>query len=173
MGNGAQVIMGRWRNRTLSVAAVFFSIVSSSLIAETACRPDTVHLRGDWGEARFSVELADDARERQLGLMHRTEMSASSGMLFVYHQTRELSFWMKNTLIPLDMIFLDESGRVVKIHENARPLDLTSISSGAPARYVLEINAGMSRALGISVGSDLRHPSVLQHLAVWPCRENG
>jgi uncharacterized membrane protein (UPF0127 family) len=149
----------------------FLILLGSAAVVQASCRADVVHLRGDWGEARFAVEVADDARERQLGLMNRESMPASAGMLFVYHQTRVVSFWMKNTLIPLDMIFLDESGRVVKVHERARPHDLTSISSDEPARYVLEINAGLSRALGIDAGTELRHPSVLQHLAAWPCRE--
>ena len=144
----------------------------SAVSAATDCRVDTVQLRGDWGEVRFNVEVADDAIERQRGLMHRLEMPMSAGMLFVYHQTRVVSFWMKNTLIPLDMIFLDETGRVVKIHERAIPRDLSSISSDVPSRYVLEINGGLARAIGITVGSELRHPSVLQHLAVWPCRDS-
>lgn len=150
-----------------AVLAVFLSLTTTQVIA--ACRVDSVSLRGDWGEARFSVEVADDAIERQKGLMNRPDMPMGAGMLFVYHQTRVLSFWMKNTLIPLDMIFLDEAGTVVKVHENAIPLDLTSISSGVPARYVLEINGGLARAIGISEGTELRHPAVLQHLAVWPC----
>ena len=150
-------------------------ITSISFVCTAAfadCRVDSAQLRGDWGEVRFAVEVADDARERQQGLMHRLEMPMGAGMLFVYHQTRVLSFWMKHTLIPLDMIFLDEAGRVVKIHERAIPRDLTSISSDVPARYVLEINGGLARAIGITVGSELRHPSVLQHLAVWPCRDS-
>jgi len=139
--------------------------------AMAACRADTVHLRGDWGQARFSVEVADNASERAQGLMGRVSMPQSAGMLFVYHRTRPVSFWMRNTLIPLDMIFLDEAGVVVRVHENARPLDETPISSIAPARYVLEVNGGLSRALGISVGSELRHPSVVQTNAAWRCSE--
>ncbi len=92
-------------------------------------------------------------------------------MLFVYHRTRPVSFWMRNTLIPLDMIFLDEAGVVVALHENAIPLDETPISSIAPTRYVLEVNGGLSRRLGITLGSELRHPSVIQTNAAWRCSE--
>ena len=139
-------------------------------VLEAACQRNHVNLRGAWGEARFNVELAETAAQRRLGLMNRETLAGSAGMLFVYHQTRVLSFWMKDTYIPLDIIFFDETGRVVHVHPNATPLDLTSIPSQAPARYVLEINAGFAKRLGIDVGTELRHPSVLQHVAAWPCR---
>lgn len=161
--------------RMRSVGQFGFGIVLSIAIASSSfaetCSQDAVELRGDWGTARFTVELADDAIERQRGLMHRADMPVSAGMLFVYHQTREVSFWMKNTLIPLDMLFFDEAGTAVKVHSRAIPGDLRSISSETPARYVLEINGGLAEALGIGVGTQIRHPSVLQHKAVWPCRE--
>lgn len=141
------------------------------LSAQAACQHDTVHLRGDWGQARFSVEVADNAAERSKGLMGRPSMPSGAGMLFVYHRTKPVSFWMRNTLIPLDMIFLDEAGIVVRVHHNAIPLDETPISSILPARYVLEVNGGLSAALGIVPGSQLRHASILQHKAAWRCSE--
>ena len=156
-----------WSVARVPLLLIFLTMMSAPLRA--ACNSDEVLLRGDWGQARFGVEVADDAIERQQGLMHRQELPRTSGMLFVYHTTRVVSFWMKNTLIPLDIIFLDETGTIVHIHENAVPLDLTSISSQRPTRYVLEINAGMSRLLGLTIGSELRHPAVLQHKAAWPC----
>ena len=88
-------------------------------------------LRGDWGVAGFNVEVADDPKERERGLMFVTEMPFSAGMLFVYEEPRRAVFWMKNTLIPLDMIFMDPSGVVTHIHENAIPRDLTGIDGGA------------------------------------------
>lgn len=151
------------------LAAVF--AVLTAIEASAACRHDTVHLRGDWGQARFSVEVADNAAERAKGLMGRPSMPIASGMLFVYHRTKPVSFWMRNTLIPLDMIFLDEDGVVVRVHHNARPHDETPVHSGAPTRYVLEVNAGLAEALGIGAGSELRHPSVLQTNAAWRCSE--
>ena len=156
-----------WSAACFSVFLLLLLCFATPLRA--GCNADEVVLRGDWGQARFTVEVADDAIERQQGLMHRQELPRTAGMLFVYHTTRVVSFWMKNTFIPLDMIFLDETGTIVHIHENAVPLDLTSISSQRPTRYVLEINAGMSRLLGLSIGSELRHPAVLQHKAAWPC----
>ncbi|UZD92307.1 DUF192 domain-containing protein [Cognatishimia activa] len=159
------------RQGLLSTALAIILSVLSVIAATAACSPNTVHLRGDWGQARFTVEVADNAAERSRGLMGRPSMPMSSGMLFVYHQTKPLAFWMRNTLIPLDMIFLDENGVVVRVHHNAVPLDETPIPSGAPARYVLEVNAGLSKALGINAGSELRHPSILQTNAAWRCSE--
>ena len=133
------------------------------------CREDQVHLRGDWGQARFTVEVADDRAERNRGLMHRESLSTGAGMLFVYERPGSISFWMRNTLIPLDMIFLDRAGTVKKIHANAVPLDETSIFGGRGIQYVLEINGGLAARLGIEEGSVLRHPAIDQAHAAWPC----
>jgi len=133
------------------------------------CAYDRVDLRGDWGSARFSVEIADDDKSRGQGLMHRKSMAMSTGMLFIYPRPQRATFWMRNTLIALDMIFLDATGRVVGIHENAIPLDESTIDGGTGVLAVLEINAGLSQAVGISVGSQLRHPSFSQESAIWPC----
>ena len=107
------------------------------------------------------------AAERAQGLMNVEKMPAAAGMLFVYDRERPVSFWMKNTLIPLDMIFADAEGRVVAIHENAIPHDETPIPSGAPSQYVLEINGGLASTLGIEVGSEMKHPAI--EAAAWPC----
>lgn len=134
------------------------------------CRDDTVHLRGDFGVARFHVEVADDGDERATGLMYRTSMPKSAGMLFVYERPQSVAFWMRNTLIPLDMIFLDATGRVRRVHSDAVPHDETPIPGGAPdILMVLEINGGLARAMGITAGSELRHPSVPVSAARWRC----
>jgi uncharacterized membrane protein (UPF0127 family) len=137
--------------------------------AEAACAPDVVDLRGPSGQQRFTVELADDGAERAQGLMFREKMASGAGMLFVYDAPQRASFWMKNTLIPLDMIFLDETGRVTRIHSNAIPGDTTPIDGGDSVRFVLEINGGLAKRMGIAEGSELRHPSVPQDRAAWPC----
>lgn len=133
------------------------------------CRQDTVWLRGAFGQARFAVEIADDARERALGLMHRTEMASAAGMLFVYPSAQSLSFWMRNTLIELDLIFVGPAGVVRHIHHRAQPLDETAIPGGDGLTHVLEINGGLADLLGLRVGDQLRHPSFEQSGAVWPC----
>lgn len=146
--------------------ALFLLCVAGTASAE--CAEDRLDLRGDWGKARFTVEVADDAAERSRGLMFVEEMAQSEGMLFVYPEPERPFFWMKNTLIPLDMIFADADGVVTRIHENAIPGDLTGIDGGEGVQFVLEINGGLSRRLGIEEGSEIRHPSIGQH-AAWPC----
>ncbi|MFK7745415.1 MAG: DUF192 domain-containing protein [Roseobacter sp.] len=137
--------------------------------AAQSCAQDTVYLKGDWGQARFSIEIADDPDERATGLMHRTEMASAAGMLFVYPRPQTMSFWMRNTLIELDLIFVDQRGVVQHIHHRAQPLDETPILGGKGLTHVLEINGGMSARLGIEVGSVLQHPSFSQAEAAWPC----
>jgi len=85
--------------------------------------------------------VADDAAERAQGLMFREAMPLSSGMLFVYGRPQRVSFWMRNTLIPLDMIFADARGVVTRVHAEAVPLDETPIDGGEGVQFVLEINA--------------------------------
>ena len=100
-------------------------------------------------QAKFCVELAINNEERQRGLMFRKGMELSDGMMFVYERPQPVSFWMKNTSIPLDIIFADEAGVITKIFENARPFSTTSIFGGYDVQYVLEINAGLTKSLGI------------------------
>lgn len=154
------------RRRVLSIA---LSVLLPAAAAAGECRDDEVLLRGDWGQARFSVEVADDADERAQGLMHRESLPQSAGMLFVYPQEKTIGFWMKNTLIPLDMIFMDATGTVVKVHHMARPLDETPIMGGNNVQSVLEINGGLAARLGIVAGSEMRHPAIAADRAAWPC----
>ena len=112
-------------------------------------------------KAKFCVELANNNEARQRGLMFRTEMELSNGMMFVYDRPQSVSFWMKNTSIPLDIIFADETGIVTKIFENALPFSTNSIFGGHEVQYVLEINAGLTKLLGIRTGSFIKHNLVL------------
>ncbi|WP_101068121.1 DUF192 domain-containing protein [Roseovarius salinarum] len=161
-----------FRAQGLGLAILAVLALAGAAAAAPACRPDTVHLRGEWGQARFSVELADDAGERSRGLMHRENLPRSAGMLFVYKHPHRVGFWMKNTLIPLDMLFLDETGTVRHIHHEARPLDETPIFGGDDTLAVLEINGGLARQIGITEGSELRHPAFEPDEAAWPCPED-
>jgi uncharacterized protein len=153
--------------RALVLALVFGLGFGGAALAD--CRPDALDLRGAWGNARFSVELADTQATRTQGLMFRESMPRFSGMLFVFDRPGPVQFWMENTLIPLDMLFADPTGTVQRIHHEAQPLDRTSIPGGDNVLYVLEINGGMSRRLGIVEGSEIRHPSIDPAIAAWPC----
>lgn len=136
--------------------------------AMAACRDDTVFLRGDWGQARFSIEIAETLEEKRVGLMNRTSMPSASGMLFLYNMPQTLSFWMQNTLIELDMLFVDSKGVVTHIHHRAQPHDETPIVGGTGVA-VLEINGGLAKSMGISVGTELRHNSFQKDDPAWAC----
>ncbi|WP_255743714.1 DUF192 domain-containing protein [Aliiroseovarius sediminis] len=158
------------RKLARSGASVACALLLSGAVAWAGgCASDHVDLRGTWGQARFTVEIADDDSERARGLMHRETMPATHGMLFLYDRPREVSFWMKNTLIPLDMLFLRADGTVARIHHNAVPHDLTPIPGGTDILAVLEVNGGIAKRFGIDAGSVLRHPALDQDRAAWPC----
>ncbi|MEE8271741.1 MAG: DUF192 domain-containing protein [Alphaproteobacteria bacterium] len=106
---------------------------------------------------RFDVELAVTGAQQAQGLMHRDEMAADAGMLFVFEPMRPVSFWMKNTLIPLDMLFVAADGRIVNIAERTTPLSTDSVPSDGPVKAVLEINGGMAALLGIHPGDRVSH----------------
>ncbi len=137
--------------------------------ADAACTPGRLDVRWADGRESFAVEVADDAAERAQGLMFREAMPLSEGMLFVYDAPRRPSFWMKNTLIPLDMIFADATGTVTRVHANAVPGDLNPVDGGEGAMFVLEINGGLAAKLGIATGAVLRHPAIPVASAAWPC----
>lgn len=141
----------------------------SAANASARCMPDHVDVQGPWGSARFAVEIADTPAARNQGLMHRSSMPRFSGMLFIYEAPTQASFWMRNTLIPLDMLFVDQTGLVTHLHQNAIPLDETPIYGGDQVLMVLEINGGMAARLGITEGSVLRHARLPQDAALWPC----
>lgn len=130
------------------------------------CAPDAVEFPAE--KARFTVEIADTTGERAQGLMHRPRMAQGAGMLFVYDRPGHPRFWMKDTLIALDILFLAPDGRVLRLAEAAKPLDETPIDGGAGVQYVLEINAGLARSLGIGPGSVMRWPG-LGAAAALPC----
>ena len=109
------------------------------------------------GVASFRVEIADTPETMSLGLMWRTSLGEDQGMLFVYDPPRHTSFWMKNTLIPLDMLFIGVDGRVHRIEYNTQPLSLESIPSGIPVRAVLEIAAGVADKVGVQPGDRVHH----------------
>ena len=139
--------------------------------AHAACTPGSLDLRWPGGQAHFTVEVAADQAAREKGLMFRAHMASSAGMIFVYQAPTHARFWMKNTLIPLDMIFADETGRVTVVQSDAIPQDLTPIDGGEGVMYVLEINGGLSRRIGIAAGAEMRFDLVDPSKAVWSCAD--
>jgi len=103
------------------------------------------------GGVEIQVEVADDANERAVGLMYRESLPENQGMLFVYPGERPLGFWMKNTLIPLDIAYADAQGRIIDI-QHMEPLTEDTYDSGGPAQYALEMNLGWFAANGVTIG---------------------
>lgn len=156
--------------RAMIAAALVCGGLTAGGMARAGCAADTVTLKGDFGQARFAVAVADDAAGRAKGLMNVPQMPTMTGMLFVYEEPQVASFWMRNTLIPLDMIFADETGVVQSVHAKAVPLDETPIFGGEAIKYVLEINGGLAGRLGIAPGAVMQHPAIGPDPAL-PCTD--
>ncbi|WP_244631090.1 DUF192 domain-containing protein [Aureimonas sp. ME7] len=118
---------------------------------------DTATLVTATGSHPIAVEIADTPSAREIGLMNREKLDKGTGMLFDFKQSRPVSMWMKNTLIPLDMLFVASDGEVVRIARNAKPMSLDVIPSGKPVRYVLEINGGEAASYSVKAGDHLEH----------------
>jgi uncharacterized membrane protein (UPF0127 family) len=112
------------------------------------------------GIRSFSVELARTGQALDRGLMYRRSLPRGQGMLFDFGSEHRITMWMKNTYVPLDMIFIGADGRVRRIAANTKPLSTRLISSGEPARFVLEVNAGTARKQGIAIGDRVSHPAI-------------
>ncbi|MGE4219596.1 MAG: DUF192 domain-containing protein [Alphaproteobacteria bacterium] len=110
------------------------------------------------GRHAFSVEVARSVRQQAQGLMYRRDMAADHGMLFDYNPPRRVAMWMKNTFIPLDMLFIGADGRIVSIAQRTLPQSLDLIDFAGPVRGVLELNAGTVARLGIATGDRVVHP---------------
>jgi len=106
----------------------------------------------------FQIELALDDSHREYGLMFRSELPEMSGMLFIYDEKRDISMWMKNTFISLDILFIDNEGKIMTIAESTQPRSLSLIRSGGAAKAVLELNGGLTKRLGIQVGDEIIYP---------------
>jgi uncharacterized protein len=133
-------------------------ILTSGATAPGAQDLQTVEIATKNGVHVFAVELANTDETRARGLMHRKELPEGRGMLFDFRRDQEVSMWMQNTFIPLDMIFIRADGRIHRIAENTEPHSTRLISSGGPVRGVLEVIAGTVRKFGIAPGDRVGHP---------------
>jgi uncharacterized membrane protein (UPF0127 family) len=118
---------------------------------------DTLVIQRSNGRDQFNIWLADTPDQQQQGLMWIQQLPPDFGMLFLLPQVRPMNMWMKNTYVPLDMVFFDAKGRILRIHEHAEPLSEAIISSGAEVAGVLEILAGEAKRRGMQVGDRLLH----------------
>ena len=144
----------------LRAVAAFASAVLISLPL-AACSDETrLIVQSESGDHAFTVEVVDTPETRAQGLMYRQELADDAGMLFDFQEERPVSFWMRNTFIPLDMLFIKADGTILNIHVNARPHDTTSIPSEGPVQFVLEIPGGRSDELGIAAGDTVEHPRI-------------
>jgi uncharacterized protein len=154
------------RRGLLALLAVLF--VLSLLFVGTAgglaaAELQPLEIASKGGVHVFGVEMASTPEEQAKGLMYRRELPEGQGMLFDFHHEQPTSFWMKNTYIPLDMIFIRADGRILRIAENAVPLSEALVPSGGPVRAVLEVKGGTAKKLGIAPGDRVAHPIFSGH----------
>lgn len=150
--------LGLTRGLRFAIAAWAFLalVVSAPLRAQSALEP--LEIVTAQGAATFKVEVMRTEGDRARGLMFRRYMPEDRGMLFDFEIEQPVMMWMKNTYLPLDMVFISRAGKVVNIARDAEPMSETIIPSGAPAYAVLELNAGAAARIGLKPGDQVRHP---------------
>ena len=137
----------------LSLVALAFASVPS----EAEMRRESLSLVTAAGERKIDIEVARTPDEQTLGLMFRTALPDTSGMLFPYGPARELTMWMKNTYIPLDMVFIRADGTIHRIEAMTEPFSEATVASQGPVTSVLELNGGAAARLGLKAGDTVRH----------------
>jgi uncharacterized membrane protein (UPF0127 family) len=133
-------------------------VISLCAAPAEAFQKSSLEIMTKAGPHRFNIELAVSMAEQEQGLQFRKELASDYGMLFDFGDEEKVSFWMKNTYVPLDIIFIRGDGTIARIAENAVPLSLDSLPSGEPVRAVLEVIGGTSKRLGIAPGDRVVHP---------------
>jgi len=150
---------GRLRRRLPAWLALAAALAALAPPLAPAADPGTLCIVGPGARLhRFQVEIADTPSRRAVGLMHRTRLAPDAGMLFLHDSPQRSRMWMKNTFVSLDMLFIDERGRVARIARRTEPLSERIIDSGEPVVAVLEILGGRSAELGIRTGDRVLHP---------------
>jgi len=146
--------------RCLAAACILVFTMCAGVAGAFERSPTPLMIDTSTGSHSFSVELALTPAERGQGLMHRAEMPADQGMLFDFGAVRPVAMWMKNTLIPLDMVFIKPNGVVHAVAENTEPHSLDVVHSGGAVRFVLEVNAGVAARIGLQPGDVVHHPAI-------------
>lgn len=122
----------------------------------------TLVLKTDSGPHSFNIEIATTNGERALGLMYRRELPEDAGMLFLYDPPQPITMWMRNTILPLDMIFISTDGKVHRIESHTEPFSTEVISSDGTVQGVLEVNAGAAAKIGLKAGDEVAFPGLLK-----------
>lgn len=150
----------RYRPRPLLLAAVLACVATVAWSTEPAPQfpKSTLVIENAEGRFEFQVEVASSPAQRAHGLMYRRHLARNHGMLFDFGHSRPVSMWMRNTYIPLDMLFIRGDGRIARIVVEAEPLSEDVIASGSPVRAVLELQGGITAELGIRPGDRVIHP---------------
>jgi len=154
-----RVSVGKRWFAALAVAALAAMIVSGDAEA-SALRVEPVALVSETGRHIINAEIADTPQTRATGLMFRRDLAADAGMLFIYDDPQNITMWMKNTYISLDMIFADARGQIISIARDTEPFSTDIIEAGGAAKVVLEVPAGTARRLKLKRGDRLDHSSV-------------
>lgn len=151
--------MGKLKKSVVLFAVFLLVMFAAQSVFSDTEKPEIVELKIVSANTThtFSVEVADEYNERRTGLMNRESLPKDSGMLFIFDEPKVITMWMKDTLIPLDMLFI-KNGVILSIHRNAEPGSLAQISSGDIADSVLEINGGIAEEYGIKAGDSVRVP---------------
>lgn len=150
------------RGRLFSLVAVTALFLAGAVQAQAPQaippvdgRPTEVTVHTTTGDHVFTVEWALTPEQRQIGLMFRTEMAEDHGMVFDFFTEQNVSFWMRNTIIPLDMVFIKDDGTVVNVAEMTTPFSLDGVPAAAPVRYVLEVVGGTADRIGLEPGDTI------------------
>ena len=147
-----------------------FLVFTLMVLASACLRPaeaqsklpvETITIDTKSGPHSFTMEIAADDESRERGLMYRTAMAPDAGMLFDFHTPQSVAFWMENTVLPLDMLFVRADGTIARIKANATPYSRENIPSGEPVQLVIELNAGRAAALGIAEGARVHAPQLM------------
>jgi uncharacterized membrane protein (UPF0127 family) len=141
-------------------AAGLFALVFMAQATGYATGTGTLVLKTDTGDHSFNIEVAKTAQEKALGLMHRRSLPDNAGMLFLYDRPQPAAMWMKNTHIPLDMVFISAAGRVHRIETHTEPFSKVLIPSGGDVAAVLELNAGQTGKIGLKPGDKVIYPGL-------------
>ena len=148
---------------------LFISITYATSDALASCENNKLTIFSAMSKHVFYVEIADDSIKRANGLMFKKSLKDFDGMVFLYDKPSRLVFWMKNTLIPLDIIFFDERGIIKKIYVGATPLSKKKIFGGSNLIGALEISGNLTSKLGFSEGDSIQFNLLDNKNAVWPC----